>query len=498
MLRRSICWRAPYRNRRIVKLRLPAARSPSWVIAEAATAAVFSLFSLLLIAKVIGPDAAGLGAVAIAAFLLVDLACASLFTDALVQRGSLSEHHVRSALTVQVLVGAAGALVLALGAPAIARMADAPEVADLITALAALLPFSAFSGASAGLVLRGQRFRLLSMRALIGQPLALFAGLLVAMQGGGAWALIAQQTVATLVSFALMLIFGRHLLRPGVARAPLADLWPVAGPQILAVIVVAGRYRLFILALSAFTTEAVVAVCNVAFRLLDSALGMVWTAVPRLSLPRLSALRGDAGGIAETYGNLAQLQALMGMPIAAGIALTAPDLIRSLLGPAWLEAAEATRLVGSVAVLAFSWGDPGSLFVALGKTKRNLALSVASLAVPLATLLALRPSTPVGVAVCWASSTVVMAPFIIALVLHELDRSVVWLFGRIAPALTATGAMAAVVLLLQATVARDLPPLLRLAVAAFAGAAVFAAVAWLALGRKPPQGLWGPAPVPAE
>ena len=77
--------------------RLPAARSPSWVIAETATAAVFSFFSLILIAKVIGPEAAGLGAIAIAAFLLADLACSSLFTDALVQRASLSEHHVRSA-----------------------------------------------------------------------------------------------------------------------------------------------------------------------------------------------------------------------------------------------------------------------------------------------------------------------------------------------------------------------------------------------------------------
>ncbi|MBD0274664.1 MAG: oligosaccharide flippase family protein, partial [Acetobacteraceae bacterium] len=143
--------------------RLPAARSPSWVIAETATSAAFSFFSLMVIAKVIGPEAAGLGAVAVAAFLLVDLACAALFTDALVQRASLSERHVRSALTVQVLAGAAGAVALALLAPAIAHASDAPEVRPLVVALAALLPFSAFSGASSGLVLREQRYRLLAM-----------------------------------------------------------------------------------------------------------------------------------------------------------------------------------------------------------------------------------------------------------------------------------------------------------------------------------------------
>lgn len=472
-----------------MKIRLPAERSPSWVLAETATTAALSFFSLILIAKVIGPEAAGLGALAIAAFLLLDLACASLFTDALVQRAALSERHVRSALTVQVLAGVAGAGALALLAPVIARVSDAPEVSDLTMALAALLPLSAFSGAAAGMVLRAQRYRLLAMRALLGQPLGLAAGLLVAAKGYGAWAMIGQQAVATIVTFALMLAIGGQRVRPSVAREPLADLWPVAGPQIVSVIVMAGRYRLFVLALGAVTTEAVVAVCNVAFRLLDSALNIVWGSMARLSIPRLSALQGNRAGLAKAYGDLAQLQALMGMPIAAGIALTAPDLIRALLGPAWMEAADATRLVGWVAVFSFSWGDPASLFLALGKTKRNLMLSTAALAVPLLTLLFARPSTPVGVALCWASSTVALAPWLIWLVLKELERSPLWLLGRIAPALAATAAMAAAVVLLQETAARGLHPLARLAFSAALGAAVFAAVAWLTLGRRPPQGL---------
>lgn len=467
-------------------------RSPSWVLAETGTSAVFSFFSLILIAKVIGPDAAGLGAVAIAAFLLADLASSSLFTDALVQRATLSEHHVRSAITVQVLVGVAGAVTLALLASPIARLSEAPEVADLIRVLAALLPFSAFSGAVSGMVLRAQRYRLLAMRALIGQPLALATGLLLASQGYGPWALIGQQAVATMSVFALMIVMGRHRVRPAVTWRPLADLWPVAGPQILSVVVLAGRYRLFVLALSMVTGEAVVAVCNVAFRLLDSALNIVWGSVSRLSLPRLSALQGNRAALADAYGNLAQLQALMGMPIAAGIALTAPDLIRALLGPVWLEAAPATQLVGWIAVFSFSWGDPGSLFVALGKTKRNLMLSTASLAVPLATLLFARPETPLGVAFCWASSTVVMAPWIVWLTLTELKRSPMWLLGRIVPALAATTAMAIAVTVLQGTVARDLGPFMRLVLSAAAGAAVFSMVAWLMLGRRPPRGLANP------
>lgn len=477
--------------------RLPGARSSSWVIAETATSALFSFFSLMVIAKVIGPEAAGRGAVAIATFLLADLACASFFTDALVQRASLSERHVRSALTVQVVVGVGAALALALIAPGVARLADAPEVADLVWALAALLPFSAFSGASAGLVLRAQRFRLLALRALLGQPLALATGLFFAADGFGAWALIAQQAVATCVTFTLMVAFGRSLVRPAMDRRALAELWQVAGPQILSVIVLTGRYRLFVIGLGAVATEAVVAVCNVAFRLLDSALTVVWASVARLSVPRLSALQGNRAGMAEAYGNLAQLQALMGMPIAAGIALTAPDLIRALLGPAWMEAEQATRLVGAAAVLSFCCGETGSLFLAVGKTKRNLQLSAVAMAVPLLTLLAARPATVIGVAACWASSAVVMTPLLAWLALRELHRPPLWLLGQIAPAIVATAAMAAAVLLLQGTIGLGMSPIIRLLASAGLGAAVFAAVAWLALGRRPPRGLWNPRPVAA-
>ena len=431
-------------------LRLPSATSSTWAIAETATTAILSLFSLMLIARAIGPQAAGTGAVAIAAFLLADLACASLFSDSLVQRLALSERHARSATTAQVVAGLLGAVLLSLLAPSLARTVEAPEVQPLTLALAWLLPFSAFSGAMAGLVLRRHRYRLLASRALLGQPLGLAAGLLAAHAGWGPWAMAAQQAGNTLVTFLLMLGFGRQRLRPRFSGRAIADLWPVAGPQIVSVVVMAGRYRLFVLALGVIAAEAVVAVCNVGFRVLDSALGVVWGTISRLALPRFCALQNDPEGLADAYGDIAQLQALMGMPIAAGVALTAPDMVLALLGPAWAEAAQATRVVASVAVLSFAWGEAGCLFIALGKTRRNLGLSVASLAVPLGALLLLRPGTPVGVAACWAAGTVAVAPWIIWLVLRELRRPFRWLLGRIAPALAATALMSLAVLLLRA------------------------------------------------
>ncbi|WP_135469366.1 oligosaccharide flippase family protein [Crenalkalicoccus roseus] len=449
----------------------------------------------MLIARAIGPEAAGTGAIAIAAFLLADLAGAALFTDAVVQRRGLSRLEARSAVTAQVLAGLAGAAVLAALAPVIARQVGVPEVQPLILTLAGLLPFSAFSGAVSGLVLREGRYLLLALRALIGLPLALAAGLAVAQAGHGPWAMVAHQMTATLLVFLLLLTLARQRLRPRLSLRALGVLWPVAGPQVLSVIVQAGRYRLFVLALGTVVAEAVVAVSNVAFRLVDAVLAVVWTATPRIALPRFSALQHDRKALAEAYGDVAELQALIGMPIATGVALIAPDLVQALLGPVWAPAAEAARVVGLVAVASFAYGDAGSLFVALGKARRNLLVAGIAMAMPLLALLLLRPESPIGVAWCWAASTLVIAPFVTFLALREIRRSPLWLLGRIAPALAATGVMAVAVLLLREELA--LPPLPRLAAAALAGALVFALVAWLAIGRRVPRAL-RPLPAAAE
>jgi O-antigen/teichoic acid export membrane protein len=448
---------------------------------------VFSLLSMLVIGRVIGPEATGTGMVAIAAFMLLDVAGATLFTDAVVQYPKMTPRHAGSALVGATLVGCVAALVLALGAPLLASASQAPDVAPLALALAPLLPLSAFAGCASGLVLRQSRFMLLSARVLVGQPLALGVGLGLAATGHGAWAMVGNQVVATIVAFLLMATLGRFAARPVLDRAAVAGLWPVAGPQVLAVFVMVGRYRLFLLALGLVTTEAVLAVCHFAFRMLDAALVMVWQATSRIAMPRLCGLQGDDHAQAEAFGDLAQLQALLGMPLAAGIALTAPDLVQALLGPAWTQTAHAAQIVGLTAVFTFIHGDTTSLFVARGKAKRNVAVATAATVIPLAALAIFQPDTPSGVALVWASQALIMPPVLTVLALREVNRPVTWLLARIAPALVATGALGATVIALELVL--HVSALTELIVAAVLGSAVYVAVAWMMLRGRLPRAL---------
>jgi O-antigen/teichoic acid export membrane protein len=464
---------------------MPGAHSTSWVLAETAASAGFSLLSLLLIGRVIGPHEAGIGAVAIAAFLLLDVLGAAMFPDALVQRPGLGTRHVRSALTASVLVGMACAVVLVAAAPLTAAGTGQAALLWLMPALAPLLPLSAFSGAASGLAMREQRFRLLAVRVLAIQPVALVAGLAAAAAGFGAWAIVANQAVATLLVFLLFLLFGRLPLSPALDRAALRDLWPVAGPQITAVVLMVGRYRIFLLLLGLLLTEAALAQAHFAFRMLEAALSVVRSALSRIAMPRFCALQHDRAALARSFGEATELAPLLGLPIALGVALVADDLVAALLGPAWAGMGDAARIVGLAAAVGFLHGDQFSLFVALGKARWNLYAAVANLAVPLLALLVIRPDTPADAALAWSTQSLVVTPVLAVVVLRTLGRSPLWLLKRAAPALLAGAAMVPAVLAVQGAMA-EFGPLPRLLGAVGAGAAVFLGVAWLALGRRLP------------
>jgi O-antigen/teichoic acid export membrane protein len=471
-------------------IRVPASDSPSWVALEALATIVFSFLSLVIIGRVIGPEAAGTAAVALAAFLLLDAVSSSLFTEALVQRAQLTKSHSDSAITLSTLMGLIAGLGLMLVGPLLVGSTSF-EMAWLIRALACLLPLSAFTNASMGMLIRSHRFRIPALRVLIGQSLGLLVGLYLAHAGYGPWAMISLQISVTVIGVILILCYGHIGARPRINRQALRDLLPIAGPQYAATLIGHGKYRLFILALGIALPESVVARSHFAFRILDAVMMPVWQITTRLSLPRLCSLQYHRGQQADAYGELVQLQSLLGLPVVVGFILVGPDLVGILLGAQWSGTAEAARLAGLAEIAFMLLGNYGSLFIAFGRSSWNLHFSLVRLLLQLFGLVLLRPETPVEVAVAWAAPSLILAPIVCACVLRNLDRSLMWLIKWNVPALLATGAMAGSVMIVQMSLMA--PLFIRLPIGILVGAVTFVSVAWLTLGRKlPPAIAWRP------
>ena len=424
---------------------LPGPQAATWVVVETATSAVFSLVALLCVARVIGPQQAGLGALAASAFLLVEGPASMLFGDALMQRRELTREHIASAFWVTLAVSVAAAVALALLAPAIAYVSGLPAMTPMLQTLALLLPLSGLAGMFSGLALRERWYRLLALRTLLGQPLALVCGIVAGLQGAGAWALVVQQVVASLVGFVVMALWFRdwRAVRqsPRVDRPALRELWRVAGPQVSALVVMTGRYRAFLLVLGLVSSELVVAATHVAFRMVDVAGSIVVSAIGRLAAPRLAALQHSGSALSQAFGMLSRWQSLGGLPVALGLAVVAPRLIEAMMGPEWASAGPPAQVVGISAALWIAGGPVMALWLALGRTRMNLLVQAAACVLPLALLAMLRPNDPAVAAWCWASTALLLPAAQLHLALRALQRGWLWLLAWMAPALLAALAM---------------------------------------------------------
>ena len=100
----------------------------------------------------------------------------ALFADAIVQRGSIDDIILASAVWASTAVGCAAAVLQAGSGWLLAWMLDDPRLVPMALLLALPLPFVGMGGALQGLLTRQRRYRALAARTLIGQGAGMAAG----------------------------------------------------------------------------------------------------------------------------------------------------------------------------------------------------------------------------------------------------------------------------------------------------------------------------------
>ncbi|MGA9865151.1 MAG: oligosaccharide flippase family protein, partial [Acetobacteraceae bacterium] len=86
-------------------------RGVIWSGVEALVSGAFSLVSVFLVARLVGPAEMGVGAAAASVHILLWVGVSALFADAIVQRATLSDADASSAVWASTLVGVAAGLV---------------------------------------------------------------------------------------------------------------------------------------------------------------------------------------------------------------------------------------------------------------------------------------------------------------------------------------------------------------------------------------------------
>ena len=383
-----------------------------WSGFEAAVSAVLSFASAFIVARLVGPAEVGVGAAAVAVHVLLWVAVNALFADALVQRSVVDDAVFSSALAASIAVGCiAAVLQVALGQPLAWSLGDS-RLATMSVALALPLPLVGAAGPVQGLLTRDRAYRKLALRTVVGQGLGTLAGIVCAMRGAGAWALVVQQVVISGSGAVALLL--RCPMRPcrTVSRQRLREMLRIGLPLTASTLVQHGRYRLFALLIGGTAGAASLGQVHMAFRLVDAVRDLAFTAQWRLMLPLLSERQDDLPALQALMDRCLAWSSLLAFPLCAAMAVTIQPLIATLLGPVWQPAGVAALPLIALTAWLFLAFPAGVAVIARGEARYTLIANTAGTVATVAGVLLVRPAIPLHAVLVWLGAQAFVSPYV--------------------------------------------------------------------------------------
>jgi O-antigen/teichoic acid export membrane protein len=444
-----------------------------WSGLEATASAGLSFMSAFLVARIVGPGEVGVGAAVVAVHVLLWVVINALFADALVQRLEVDDIEASSAVWASTLVGVLGAVVQVAVAVPVANSIGDPRIVTMGLVLAIPLPFVGAGGAMQGMLTRNREYRVLAGRAIIGQGGGTVVGVALALMGAGAWAIVAQQLVTSLVG-ALSLIL-RTPWRPMLMLrwAPVRELLRVGFPLVLTTLVQHSRYRLFALVIGGTAGVVALGQVHMAFRLVDTVRELASTAMWRLCLPTMSERQQDLPALRAAVARFLDMSALVLFPTFGAMFVVIDPLVRLLLGPIWAPSADASALLIVLTIYNFLYFPAGVALVARGNTRFTLFASIVMTALTLVGVEVLRPGTPMAAVWVWSVAQMLVFPVMQYMTARMLGDNVLRQISAGLPALALTAVATTAAFLIPRELGEPEHPALLILLRLLVGAAIY-------------------------
>jgi lipopolysaccharide exporter len=358
------------------------------------------LLRLLILAKLLAPEAFGLLAIAFIAINVVTVLGDLGLLPALVQQRNATRNQHDGAWTVGVLLAACFALILCIAAPVIAQLFNEPLATPIIAVLAFRPLIDAFTSIGVVQLTRDLKFKEL---ALINLPAAV-VDLIVAVSTAptlGVWALVAGTMAGSLTSVVVSYGLAPHRPRWFLGWAEIAPL-VTYGRWVLATGIIGLIGPLLTqMAISRMLGAAALGMYFIAMRTAFVPLHAASTVMGAVGFPMYAGLRDDLQG--STYAFSAMLAALCLVLVPTyGIVFVLAPMFEEVLGPQWIGTAPIIQLVSIASVIGILNELLAPLLMGRGRADRAFVLEgtqVVVLLVAIVPCLALFGVT--GAAVAW-------------------------------------------------------------------------------------------------
>jgi O-antigen/teichoic acid export membrane protein len=170
-----------------------------WLTAAKWVVRVSGLLTLALLTRLVGAEAIGTLAAALAIIPMIYLLADLGFTTYLLQSDEVDQEQLSTAFWASAAAGAVLSVGLVAVAPLLATAFHSAELVRALPALVLAVVATVLAAVPLALLKRAMAFRVVAVQSLVASLLAQVTAIAIALMGGGVWALIAQVIVTQAV-----------------------------------------------------------------------------------------------------------------------------------------------------------------------------------------------------------------------------------------------------------------------------------------------------------
>jgi lipopolysaccharide exporter len=310
-----------------------------WTYLGTATTAVFQFGMTAVMARLLTPAAFGLIALAGLFLRFVNYFARAGVTQAIVQKPTLSRNDIRAAFTLSAGLGAAFALVAATAAPLAGSVAQDSELVPVLRWLSLSLVIRGLGAPAVALLRRELRFKPLALIEVGSYLVGYVAvGLPMALNGAGVYALIGAMLTQTAVGAAGAYAIAAHPLLPTTARRSYRAILSVGGRISVINFLEFLKLNLDTLAVGRWAGTSQLGLYNRANLLADLPAYQLTNGLSQVLLPSFSSIQTEHRRLREAYLSAVGMTAAIVLPLNAGMAVAAREIVLVMLGPQWIGA----------------------------------------------------------------------------------------------------------------------------------------------------------------
>jgi teichuronic acid exporter len=332
---------------------------------------------LIALSRLLSPAEYGLMAMMGVFFALTRMFIDAGLSRALVQRPEITPDDETTVFYANLAMGAAVGLLLFLIAPLVAAFFNAPCLVPLMQVLALKPLLASFAPVQQALLIRAMDFRTQAIIEIAANLLGGAVTVVLAWQGYGAWALVAQALTWGVAKSGLL-----WLLRPWrpngrFSRASLAALWPFSWRLLATSLIDTVFDRLYEIAVGRLFSAVDLGLFTRARQLQRTPTQAMVAIVTKVSFASYARLQDDPVRLLAGFRRMQRALACFTAPAMAGLAAVAVPLVVLLLSSAWAAAAPYLACFALIGLCQPLLVQHQTLMTGIGRTDALLRLAIA-------------------------------------------------------------------------------------------------------------------------